>query len=73
MDAYCKTFQELYSEVDDPLQEETDETAAILSGHGLEHGRLRVLSAVLRPARTFMQIKATVPAGTTILPPRQPR
>ena len=73
LNAYCKTFQELYPEVDDPLQQETDETAVILSGHGLEHGRPCVLSSVLRPARTFTQIKATLPAGTTIPPPRPSR
>ena len=73
LDAYCTTFSELYPEVDDPLEQETDETALILSGHGMEHGRPRVLSAVVRPGRTLTQVKATIPAGTTIPPPRQPR
>ena len=59
-----------FQEVDDPLEQETDETALILSGHGMQHGRPRVLCAVVRPERTLTQVKATLPAGTTIPPPR---
>ena len=71
---YCQTFQAFHPEVEDPLEEETDETSLVLSGHGLQHGRLRVLHKKVKPTSSFMRIKATLPAdGPPIPPPRQPR
>ena len=53
---------------------ETDEVALMLAGGGLPHGRPACLSGVFRPQRTFTQIKATLPAGSsTRARPRQPR
>ena len=66
---YCEAFMGLHPEVDDPIQEETDEVALMVSGRGLEHGRPRCLSGVFRPQRTLTQIKATLPAGGPRIPP----
>ena len=63
---YCQTVQAFYPEVDDPLQEETDETSLDLSGHGLQHGRLRVLHKNVNPTLSFTRIKATLPAGSPL-------
>ena len=71
---YCSTVQAFYPEADDPIQEETDETSLILSGHGRQHGRLRVLEKVAKPTAGLTRVKATLPAGSPpIPPPRQPR
>jgi hypothetical protein len=43
---YCSTFQPLHPEVDDPVEEETDEVALMVAGHGQEHDRMRILSGV---------------------------
>jgi hypothetical protein len=69
---YVETVQSLHPEVDDPLVEETDEASLILSGGGMPHGRLRVLSAVTRPTTSLTRLRATLPAGS-IPPRRQPR
>ena len=72
--SYCSTVQGFYPELDDPIHAETDETSLILSGHGRQHGRLRVLNAVVKPTTSFTRLKATLPAGSPpIPPPRRPR
>ena len=72
--SYCSTVHGFYSELDDPIHAETDETSLILSGHGRQHSRLRVLNAVVKPTTSFTRIKATLPAGSPPIPPRrQPR
>ena len=74
MSLYCSTFQGLHPEVDDPIQEETDEVALMLAGCGQEHGRTRLLSGVYKSKKTLTQIKATLTADSPpIAPPRRPR
>ena len=71
--SYCSTVQAFYPEVDDPIHEETDETSLILSGHGRQHGRLRILEKVAKPTTSLTRIKATLTANDPpVLPPRQP-
>jgi hypothetical protein len=73
LDLYCSAFQTLYSEVDDSLEEETDEVASMVPGHGQEHGHTSILSGVRKPKKNLMQIKATLTADhPPITPPRQP-
>jgi hypothetical protein len=57
-----KMFTGFHPEVDDPLEEENDEVALMVAGHGKEHGRTRILSLVMQPTRTLTQIRATLTA-----------
>ena len=57
---YCETMKGFHPEVDDPIQEETDETSVIVAGHGKQHGRLRILNSVLRPTTSLTRIRATI-------------
>ena len=71
---YCEAFTTVHPEVDDPMSQQTDETALMLAGGGLQHGRPLCLTGLFRPEKTFTQIKATLPAGVAPLArPRQPR
>jgi hypothetical protein len=71
LDKYCDTFTGFHPEVDDPLEEETDEVALMVAGNGQEHGHMRILSAVMKPTRTLTQIKATLTADHPLLRLRQ--
>jgi hypothetical protein len=63
-------FQAFHLEVDDPLDEETDEGALMVAGHGQEHDRTRILSGVIKPTRTLTRIKAILTADhPPVLPP----
>jgi hypothetical protein len=69
--SYCSTIQAFHPEVDDPIQAETDEVALMVAGCGTEHGRLKILSGVIKPKKTLTQIKATLTVGDPhIAPPR---
>jgi hypothetical protein len=73
LDLYCSVFQTLHPEVDDLLEEETDEVESMVAGHGQEHCHMRNLSGVRKPKKTLTQIKATLTADHhPIMPPRQP-
>lgn len=74
--SYCTMVQARHPHVDDPLNMETDEESLLLSGHGLEHGRLKCLNKKVKPTLTtsFTRLKATHPADAPPIPPRrQPR
>ena len=74
LDSYSTTFQSFHPEVEDPLSQEVDGRAIVLSGHGRPHGRNRLLDRVVRPDMTLTQAKATLPVGSTLIPPRpEPR
>ena len=73
LDKYCTVFKGFHPEVDDPLEEETDEVAVMVAGHGMEHGRTKILSSVICPTRSLTQIKSTLTADhPPIAPPSQP-
>lgn len=74
LDQYCSVFKDIHPETEDPIQEETDETALMIAGHGREHGRNRILGARPPTHRTLTQIKATLTADhPPIARPRHPR
>jgi len=69
--SYSVTLKALRPEVEDAESEEVDHRAMVLSGHGRPHGRNRILHNVVEPAMSFTQAKATLPEGSSIVPPRQ--
>ena len=74
--SYCSTVQGFHPEVDDPIHAETDEESLVLSSHGLQHGRLKILNKKVKPTLTtsFTRLRATHPADGHPIPPRsQPR
>jgi hypothetical protein len=74
LDVYRSTFEGYHPEVEDPFEEEIDETALIVAGHGKQHGRHRILDAVISPTTSLTRIKAThTDDHPPIPPPRQPR
>jgi hypothetical protein len=54
--------QSRHPEVDDPRRAETDEESLVLSGHGLQHGRLKVLYTKVKHSLTtsFTRLKAVL-------------
>jgi len=54
--------QSRHPEVDDPRRAETDEESLVLSGHGLQHGRLKVLNSKVKHSLTtsFTRLKAVL-------------
>ena len=67
---YCKVVQHFHPEVDDPIREATDENSVILAGHGLRHGRAKLLYKKVRPDRSFTRIKASLtPSDLSVIPP----
>lgn len=74
LDLYCSTFQGFHPEVDDPIQEVTDKTSLIVSGHDKQHGHHHILNAVVKPTTSPARIRPTL---TIDIPPimtrRQPR
>ena len=60
-------------EVDDPRVVDPDERALVVSGRGLQHGRLRVLDKVTprTPTLSLTRIKATLTADDPAPPPRR--
>lgn len=74
IDLYCSTFRGMHPEVDDPIREETDERALVMASHGREHGRYRILNAVVKPTMSLTRVRATHTADLPpIAPSRQPR
>jgi hypothetical protein len=59
---YCRMVQSCHLEVDDPRRAETDEESLVLSGHGLQHGRLKVLNTKIKHTLTtsFTHLKAVL-------------
>ena len=53
---YCTTFQGYHPEVDNPLREEVDENAIVLSGRGRPHGRNRLLEKVVKPTSSYTRL-----------------
>lgn len=73
---YCDTVKSRHPEVDDPINAETDEESLVLSGHGLKHGRLKVLNTKVKHTLTtsFTRLKASLSKDSRPIPPRhQPR
>jgi hypothetical protein len=50
---YMMAFKDLHGQDSQPLQEEVDETAVIVSGIGRRHGRYRILDSVIEPTTTL--------------------
>jgi hypothetical protein len=70
LDKYYTVFKGFHPEVDDPLEEETDEVAVMVAGHDMDIGH----TTVICPTRTLMQIKSTLTVDhPPIAPPSQPR
>jgi len=72
---YISAFSGFNPEVEDPRSADTDERALVVSGHGRQHGRLRVLDRVTprTPALSLTRINATLTADDpAIPPPRRP-
>jgi hypothetical protein len=59
---YCRMVQSRHLEVDDPRRAETDEESLVLSGHGLQHGHLKVLNTKVKHTLTtsFTRLKAVL-------------
>jgi hypothetical protein len=55
--------------VDDPAAVKVDETLMIVSGRGWQHGRYRILNAVIQPTTTLTRVKATLTTDFPFLPP----
>lgn len=73
---YCQMVQSRHPEVDDPRRAETDPESLVLSGHGLQHGRLKVLNTKVKHSLTtsFTRLKAVLTPDSAPIPPRdQPR
>ena len=73
LQAYCTMVKARHPHVDDPLHAETDEESLLLSGHGLQHGRLTILNKKVKPTLTtsFTRLKATHSTATAPIPPRR--
>jgi hypothetical protein len=71
--SYSGTLQGFHPEVDDHAAVEVDETSMIISGHGRQHSRYRILNAVIQPTTTLMRVKATLTADCPSIPPPPPR
>jgi hypothetical protein len=67
--SYSGTLQDFHPEVDDPAAVEVDETSVIVSGRGWQHGRYRILNAVIQPTTTLTRVKATLTADCPSIPP----
>jgi hypothetical protein len=73
---YYQMVKSRHPEVDDPRRVETDEGSLVLSGHGLQHDRLKVLNTKVKHTLTtsFTRLKAILtPDSAPILPRDQPR
>jgi hypothetical protein len=73
---YYRMVQSRHPEVDDPRRAETDEESLDLSGHGLQHGRLKVLNTNVKHSLTtsFTHLKAVLTPDSAPIPSRdQPR
>lgn len=73
---YSTMVKARHPHVDDPIHAEIDEESLVLSGHGLQHGRLKILNKKVKPtlSTSFSRLKATYPADGPPIPPRgQPR
>jgi hypothetical protein len=73
---YYQMVQSHHPEVDDPRRAETDEESLVLSGHGLQHGHLKVLNTKVKHSLTtsFTRLKAVLTPDSAPIPPRdQPR
>jgi hypothetical protein len=71
--SYSSTLQGFHPEVEDPAAVEVDETPVIVSGRGRQHGRYRILNAVIQPTTTLTRVKATLTADYPSVPPPPPR
>jgi hypothetical protein len=69
---HCRMVQSRHPEVDDPRRAETDEESLVLSGHGLQHGRLKVLNTKVKHTLTmsFTCLKAVLIADSAPISPR---
>ena len=73
---YSTMVKSRHPHVDDPIHAETDEESLVLSSHGLQHGRLKILNKKVKPtlSTSFTRLRATHPADGHPIPPRsQPR
>jgi hypothetical protein len=73
---YYRMVQSRHPEVDDPRHAETDKESLVLSGHGLHHGRLKVLNTKVKHTLTtsFTRLKVVLTPDSAPIPPRdQPR
>jgi hypothetical protein len=71
--SYSSTLQGFNPEVDDPVAVKVDETSVIVLGRGRQHGRYRILNAVIQPTTTLTRVKATLTADCPSVPPPPPR
>ena len=72
---YLKALVGFNPEVDDPRGADPDERALVVSGRGLQHGRLRVLDRVTpcTPTLSLTRVKAILTVDDpAIPPPRRP-
>ncbi|KAM0835356.1 hypothetical protein ACQ4PT_062987 [Festuca glaucescens] len=67
---YETAFKKLHGEDSQPLEEEVDETAVIVSGLGKPHGRHRILDGVIAPTTTLAQVRASSTSSSQLIPPR---
>jgi hypothetical protein len=65
LDSYCRVYRDMHGEDSDPMVDEVDSTAVIMSGHGKEHGRYSILDTVIQPSTCLTQLRASNPSGTT--------
>ena len=70
---YLEVMVALNPEVEDPRTAEPDERALVVSGGGLQHGRLRVMDKMTprTPTLSLTRIKATLGADDPAPPPRR--
>jgi hypothetical protein len=76
IESYCQIVQSRHPEVDDPRRAETNEESLVLSGHGLQHGHLKVLNTKVKHSLTtsITHLKAVLTPDSAPIPPRdQPR
>lgn len=59
IDLYCEAVQILHPHLDDPMEHEVVEEALVSASSGREHGRYKMLNAVVPPTITLTQLKAT--------------
>src|SRR3954469_14589396 len=71
---YLEAMVGFNPELEDPRTAEPDERALVVSGGGLQHGRLKVMNKMIprTPTLSLTRIKATLGADDPAPPPRRP-
>jgi hypothetical protein len=68
--AYEDEFCVRHGEDSNPIEEKTDETAVVVSGHSKKHGRHKILNGVIQPTMSYAQVRASSTSASMANPTR---